>query len=78
VVAVEYDGEFVLVRSVYDGDDARIPTACRVMSTPHVAEDALLEPLRAASFEATAIGDARAPRLMDAAIREGLRAAFEL
>jgi 2,4-dienoyl-CoA reductase-like NADH-dependent reductase (Old Yellow Enzyme family) len=73
-----FDGESALVRSIYDGRRQRIPAAVLVVAAPHVADDALVEPLRAAGLEAVVIGDALAPRLIDAAIRDGSRAAWEL
>jgi NADPH-dependent 2,4-dienoyl-CoA reductase/sulfur reductase-like enzyme len=77
-VVVRYDGERVLVRSLYDGCEDEVAAAALVLATPHVAEDSLLESLEREGIEAIAIGDARAPRLLDAAVNDGFRVAFDL
>jgi hypothetical protein len=73
-----FDGDTALLRSVYDGREQVVPAASVVVAGAHVPVDSLLEPLRAAGLPAQAIGDALSPRLLDSAIRDGFRAAWEL
>lgn len=73
-----YDGAEVVTRSLYDGAQRAVPAATLVVSVPPLPELGLLEPLRSAGLEPMVIGDARAPRLMDAAIRDGHRAGWEM
>jgi hypothetical protein len=76
-IVVRFDGTRVLVRRLYRRVEREIAAAALVVSTPNLPEDWLVEPLEASGLRAAAIGDARAPRLMDTAIRDGFRAAFE-
>jgi hypothetical protein len=56
---------------------AHLPAAL-VLATPGLANDELAIRLEEAGLPAVTIGDARAPRLLDAAIREGFEVARQL
>ncbi len=76
LVAIE-DGAVHLAR-VYDGTPLVLPARAVVHASPHTPADALVEELRARSIPVRAIGDARAPRLVEDAIADGYRAALAL
>jgi 2,4-dienoyl-CoA reductase (NADPH2) len=66
-------GEVRLVRD-YDGSQLVLAAAAVVHAAPHRPDDPLVEELRRQGIEARAIGDARAPRTVEDAIRDGYRA----
>ena len=76
LVSIE-DGAVHLAR-VYDGTP--LVLACRtvVHASPHTPADGLVRDLRAGGTPVRAIGDARAPRLVEDAIADGYRAALAL
>lgn len=67
------DGRVRLVRD-YDGSELVLETGAVVHASPHLPEDALVRELRGEGVEVRAIGDARAPRTVEDAIRDGYRA----
>lgn len=73
-----FDGERVLLRRLYDGVEHQVSAAALVMATPGLPNDELATRLEEAGLPAVTIGDARAPRLLDAAIREGFEVALQL
>ena len=76
LVAIE-DGAVHLARA-YDGTPLALATRAVVHASPHTPADALVGELRARSISVRAIGDARAPRLVEDAIADGYRAALAL
>ncbi len=62
----------------YDGSSLTLEAAAMVCSMAHDAVDDLVGPLRAAGVAAEAVGDARAPRLVEDAIRDGYNVASKL
>jgi DNA-binding LacI/PurR family transcriptional regulator len=73
-----FDGERVLLRRLYDDAQWRISAAALVLATPGLPNDELATRLEEAGLPAVTISDARAPRLLDAAIREGFEVARQL
>jgi 2,4-dienoyl-CoA reductase-like NADH-dependent reductase (Old Yellow Enzyme family)/thioredoxin reductase len=69
VVAVERG--LVRLARRYDGTLLDLPAEVIVHAAPHVSRDALVDQLRARGVEVRAIGDARAPRLLEDAVRDG-------
>ena len=63
-------GEVRLLRS-YDGAALTLLADSVVHATPHTVNDALVDPLRRAGINVRAVGDARTPRLVEDAIRDG-------
>jgi 2,4-dienoyl-CoA reductase-like NADH-dependent reductase (Old Yellow Enzyme family) len=61
----------VLLSREPDGEPVALDAAAVAHAGPHRACDELVPALRAAGFRAVAIGDARAPRLVADAIRDG-------
>ena len=62
----------------YDGTQLTIETRAVVHASPHTPADAIVRELRARSLPVRAIGDARAPRLVEDAIRDGYRQALAI
>jgi thioredoxin reductase len=68
----------VLLRRAYDESDLMLEASFVVHAGRHRACDALVAELRARDIEARAIGDARAPRRVEDAIRDGWQEALAL
>jgi Zn-dependent protease with chaperone function len=66
----------VQLERTYDTSRLTIETRAVVHASPHTPADAIVRDLRARSIPARAIGDARAPRLVEDAIRDGYREAL--
>jgi NADPH-dependent 2,4-dienoyl-CoA reductase/sulfur reductase-like enzyme len=64
------DGAVTLAR-IYDGAPLVLEAAAVVHAAPNVADDRLVDALRMRMRAVHAIGDARAPRLVEDAIRDG-------
>ena len=62
----------------YDGTPLVVPASAVVHASPHTPADGLVADLRARSIPLRVIGDARAPRLVEDAIRDGYRAALAI
>jgi len=76
LVAIERD-EVQLAR-VYDGAPLALPAGAVVHASPHTPADGLVRELRERALEVHAIGDARAPRLVEDAIGDGYRVALAI
>jgi 2,4-dienoyl-CoA reductase-like NADH-dependent reductase (Old Yellow Enzyme family) len=76
LVAVE-DGTVRLAR-VYDGTPLALATRAVVHASPHTPADALVHELGATAIPVRAVGDARAPRLVEDAIADGYAAGLAL
>ena len=63
-------GQVALARN-YDGTPLSIPAATIVHAMSHAAVDDLVAPLRKVGIAVQAVGDARTPRLVEDAIRDG-------
>ena len=70
-------GHVTLARN-YDGSSLTLEAAAVVCSMAHDAVDDLVGPLRAAGVAVEAVGDARTPRLVEDAIRDGYNVASKL
>src|SRR4029077_11013171 len=68
----------VHLERLYDGTRVRLEAGAVVHASPHTPRDALAAELRARSIAVRAIGDARAPRLVEDAIRDGYAAALAI
>lgn len=68
----------VRLARTYDGAPLVLPASAVVHASPHTPADGLVAALRARSLPVRAIGDARAPRLVEDAIADGYRAALAL
>jgi NADPH-dependent 2,4-dienoyl-CoA reductase/sulfur reductase-like enzyme len=66
------DGVVQLERN-YDGTPQQLAADAVVLAAPHTAVDDLTQALRAAEVDVYAVGDARAPRLVEDAIADGYR-----
>jgi 2,4-dienoyl-CoA reductase-like NADH-dependent reductase (Old Yellow Enzyme family) len=66
----------VQLERTYDATHLTIETRAVVHASPHTSADAIVRDLRARSIPVRAIGDARAPRLVEDAIRDGYREAL--
>ena len=75
-MAVE-DGAVRLART-YDGTPLALETRAVVHASPHTPADALVRELRARAIQVRAVGDARAPRLVEDAIADGYAAGLAL
>lgn len=73
-VAAEIGPRHVLLRRRYDGATERLEAAVVVEAGPQRAQSELVPALRARGLAAVAVGDARAPRQVADAIREGYAA----
>jgi 2,4-dienoyl-CoA reductase-like NADH-dependent reductase (Old Yellow Enzyme family)/thioredoxin reductase len=71
------DGAVHLART-YDGTPLAIATRSVVHASPHTPADALVRELRARATAVRAVGDARAPRLVEDAIADGYAAGLAL
>jgi 2,4-dienoyl-CoA reductase-like NADH-dependent reductase (Old Yellow Enzyme family) len=71
------EGAVELARG-YDDTPLTIESRAVVHASSNRSSDAIVGELRARSLEARAIGDARAPRLVEDAIRDAYRAALEI
>ena len=76
LVAVE-DGAVRLAR-VYDGTPLVLATRAVVHASPHTPADALVHELRTRAIPVRAVGDARAPRLVEDAIADGYAAGLAI
>ncbi len=72
------DADAVHLERIYDGTRLVLETRAVVHASPHTPEDGIVRELRARSIEVRAIGDARAPRLVEDAIRDGYRRALAI
>ena len=62
----------------YDGTRLVLEARAVVHATPHTPADGIVQELRERSIPVRAIGDARAPRLVEDAIRDGYRVALAI
>jgi NADPH-dependent 2,4-dienoyl-CoA reductase/sulfur reductase-like enzyme len=76
LVAIQRDA--VHLARGYDGAPLVLPAGAVVHASPHTPADDLVAALRERAIEVRAIGDARAPRLVEDAIGDGYRVALEL
>jgi 2,4-dienoyl-CoA reductase (NADPH2) len=76
LVTVE-DGAVRLER-VYDGTPLALATRAVVHASPHTPADGLVHELTAMAIRVRAVGDARAPRLVEDAIADGYAAGLAL
>jgi NADPH-dependent 2,4-dienoyl-CoA reductase/sulfur reductase-like enzyme len=76
LVAIEPGG--VQLARIYDGTPLTVPAGAVVHASPHTPADGLVGELRGRGLEVRAIGDARAPRLVEDAIGDGYRVALGL
>jgi hypothetical protein len=72
--ALELGREHVLLRRRYDGAEHAVAAAIVVHAARHRSDATLLPVLRSRGVQAVAVGDARAPRQVADAIREGYAA----
>jgi 2,4-dienoyl-CoA reductase-like NADH-dependent reductase (Old Yellow Enzyme family) len=70
-------GQVSLAR-IYDGTPLTLEAPAIVQAMSHVAVDELVRPLRAVGIVVHAVGDARTPRLVEDAIRDGYTIASKL
>jgi 2,4-dienoyl-CoA reductase-like NADH-dependent reductase (Old Yellow Enzyme family) len=68
----------VHLERTYDGTPLLVQAGAVVHAAPHTPADGIVADLRARSIPLRAIGDARAPRLVEDAIRDGYRAALAI
>ncbi len=68
----------VVLRRVYDGSELVLDAQLVVHAGRHRAQDGLVAALRARGLDARPIGDARAPRRLEDAIRDGWEAAVSI
>ncbi|MDX6631000.1 MAG: hypothetical protein QOH00_3246, partial [Gaiellales bacterium] len=72
------DEHTVQLERSYDGTRLVLEARAVVHATPHTPADGIVHELRAHSIPVRAIGDARAPRLVEDAIRDGYRVALAI
>jgi glycine/D-amino acid oxidase-like deaminating enzyme len=72
------DAGAVHLERIYDGTPLTLATSAIVHASPHTPADSLVAELRERAIPVRAIGDARAPRLVEDAIADGYRAALAL
>lgn len=72
------DDDAVHLERSYDGTRLVLEARAVVHATPHTPVDGIVYELRARSIAVRVIGDARAPRLVEDAIRDGYRAALSI
>jgi hypothetical protein len=68
----------VHLERLYDGSRLVLESRAVVHASPHAPADAIVDELRARSIAVRAVGDARAPRLVEDAIRDGFAAALAI
>jgi NADPH-dependent 2,4-dienoyl-CoA reductase/sulfur reductase-like enzyme len=71
-------GDRVVLRNAYDGSPLELEAAVVIDAGRHSARDGIVADLRARGIDPLIVGDARAPRQVDDAIREGFEAARSL
>jgi 2,4-dienoyl-CoA reductase-like NADH-dependent reductase (Old Yellow Enzyme family) len=76
LLAIEEDA--VHLERVYDGTRLVLEARAVVHASPHTPADGLVRELRDRAIPVRAIGDARAPRLVEDAIGDGYRAALAI
>jgi hypothetical protein len=76
LLAIERDA--VHLERAYDGSRLVVEAGAVVHAAPHAPADGIVRELRARSLPVRAIGDARAPRLVEDAIRDGYRAGLAI
>ena len=72
------DADAVHLERTYDGTRLVLEARAVIHATPHTPADGIVYELRARSIPVRAIGDARAPRLVEDAIRDGYRVALAI
>ena len=76
LLSIEEDA--VHLERLYDGSRQVLETRAVVHASPHTPVDGIVSELRARSIPVRAVGDARAPRLVEDAIRDGYAAALAI
>jgi 2,4-dienoyl-CoA reductase-like NADH-dependent reductase (Old Yellow Enzyme family) len=75
---VSIEEQAVHLERLYDGSRLVLESRAVVHASPHAPADAIVDELRARSIAVRAVGDARAPRLVEDAIRDGFAAALAI
>ncbi len=76
LLSIEEDA--VHLERLYDGSRQVLESRAVVHASPHTPVDGIVSELRARSIPVRAVGDARAPRLVEDAIRDGYAAALAI